>query len=58
MHWPLDLTIAFLALWGLEAVVKPLARRFVQRRILSVAPLLFRQVDPLAAGAAAALLRR
>jgi len=31
----------------LEAVVKPLARGFVQRRILAVAPVLFRQLDPL-----------
>ncbi len=50
MHWPLDLAVAFLALGVLEAVVKPLARRFVQRRILSVAPLLFRQLDPLLPG--------
>jgi hypothetical protein len=50
MRWLLDLAIAFLALGLLEAVVKPLARRFVQRRILAVAPLLFRQLDPLLPG--------
>ena len=50
MRWLLDLAVAFLALGVLEAVVKPLARRFVQRRILSVAPLLFRQLDPLLPG--------
>jgi len=47
MRWLLDLTLAFLALGVIEALVKPLARRFVQRRILAVAPLLFRQLDPL-----------
>ena len=30
MRWLLDLAIAFLALGAVEAVVKPLARRFVQ----------------------------
>jgi hypothetical protein len=50
MCWLLDLAIAFLALGALEAVVKPLARRFVQRRILRAAPLLFRQLDPLLPG--------
>jgi hypothetical protein len=50
MRWLLDVTVAFLALGAVEAVVKPLARRFVQRRILSVAPLLFRQLDPLLPG--------
>lgn len=47
MRWLLDLTVAFLALGVMEALVKPLARRFVQRRILTAAPLLFRQLDPL-----------
>ena len=35
MRWLLDLAIAFLTLGLLEAVVKPLARRSVQRRILA-----------------------
>jgi hypothetical protein len=47
MRWLLDLAVAFLALGVIEALVKPLARRFVQRRILAAAPLLFRQLDPL-----------
>ena len=47
MRWLLDLALAFLALGLVEAVVKPLARRVVQRRILAAAPLLFRQLDPL-----------
>ena len=47
MRWLLDLALAFLALGVIEALVKPLARRFVQRRILAAAPLLFRQLDPL-----------
>ena len=50
MRWLLDLAVAFLALGALEAVVKPLARQFVQRRILRAAPLLFRQLDPLLPG--------
>lgn len=50
MRWLLDLAVAFLALGAVEAVVKPLARRFVQRRILAVAPMLFRQLDPLLPG--------
>ena len=47
MRWLLDLAVAFLALGLVEALLKPLARRFVQRRILAVAPVLFRQLDPL-----------
>jgi hypothetical protein len=47
MRWLLDLAVAFIALGVIEALVKPLARRFVQRRILAAAPLLFRQLDPL-----------
>ena len=50
MRWLLDLALAFLALGVVEALLKPLARRFVQRRILSVAPGLFRQLDPLLPG--------
>ena len=50
MHWLLDLAVAFLALGLLEAVVKPLARRFVQGRILAIAPALLRQLNPLLPG--------
>jgi len=50
MRWLLDLAVAFFLLGVIEALVKPLARRFVQRRILAVAPLLFRQLDPLLPG--------
>jgi hypothetical protein len=50
MRWLLDLAVAFLALGVIEALVKPLARRFVQLRILAAAPLLFRQLDPLLPG--------
>ena len=42
LRWLLDLALAFLALGVTEALVKPLAKRFVQRRILASAPLLFR----------------
>jgi len=50
MRWLLDLAVSFFLLGVIEALVKPLARRFVQRRILAVAPLLFRQLDPLLPG--------
>jgi hypothetical protein len=46
MRWLIDLAIAFLVLGLIEALVKPIARRFVQRRILKVAPLVFAQLDP------------
>jgi hypothetical protein len=42
----LDLLIAFLMLGLVEALVKPIARKFVQRRILSAAPLVLEQLDP------------
>jgi hypothetical protein len=41
-----DLLIAFLLLGLMEALLKPLARAFMQRRILQVAPLVFSQLDP------------
>jgi hypothetical protein len=41
-----DLLVAFLLLGLMEALLKPLAKRFVQRRILQVAPLVFSQLDP------------
>jgi len=41
-----DLLIAFLLLGLMEAVVKPIAKHFVQRRILRAAPLVFAQLDP------------
>ena len=42
---PLDLAIVFLGLGITEAVIKPLAKRFVQRRILKAAPAILREVD-------------
>ena len=50
MHWLLDLAIAFLVLGLVEAFIKPLARQFVRRRILAVAPQLFTQLDPIMPG--------
>jgi hypothetical protein len=47
MHWILDAAIAFLALGIIEAVVKPLAQHFVQRRLRAALPALFSAVDPL-----------
>ena len=41
----LDLAIAFTLLGITEAVIKPLAKRFVQRRILKAAPAILRAVD-------------
>jgi hypothetical protein len=46
MRWLIDLAAAFLLLGLIEAVIKPIAKRFVQRRILRVAPLVFAQLDP------------
>ena len=37
MRWMLDLVVAFLLVGLGEALVKPIAKRFVQRRILRVA---------------------
>ena len=42
---PLDLLLAFTLLGLTEAVVKPLAKRWVQRRILKAAPVTLREVD-------------
>lgn len=41
----LDLAIAFAMLGITEAVVKPLAKRWVQRRILRAAPAILRAID-------------
>jgi hypothetical protein len=46
MRWLIDLAAAFLVLGLSEAVIKPIAKRFVQRRILRAAPLVFAQLDP------------
>ncbi len=46
MRWLIDLAVAFLLLGLIEAVIKPIAKRFVQRRILRAAPLVFAQLDP------------
>ena len=42
---PLDLLIAFTLLGITEAIIKPLAKRFVQRRILKAAPAILRAID-------------
>ena len=41
----LDLAIAFAMLGITEAVIKPVAKRFIQRRILKAAPAILRAVD-------------
>lgn len=42
----IDALLAFLLLGLMEAVVKPIAKHVVQRRILRAAPLVFAQLDP------------
>ena len=42
---PLDLAIIFLTLGITEAVIKPIAKRVVQRRILKAAPAILRAID-------------
>ena len=41
----IDLAIIFIGIGLTEAVVKPLAKRWVQRRILKAAPAILREVD-------------
>ena len=50
MHMLLDLALAFGLLGLTEALVKPIAKRLVQRRLLAAAPQLFAQLDPLLPG--------
>lgn len=50
MRWLLDLAAGLLAIGAIEALLKPLVRRLMQRRILAVAPLLFQRLDPLLPG--------
>lgn len=45
MRLAIDLTLGFLTLGFIEAVIKPIAKRFVQRRILSAAPAVFDLLD-------------
>lgn len=45
MRIVVDLAAAFLTLGLVEAVVKPIAKRFVQRRLLRHAPTLLRFLD-------------
>ena len=42
---PLDLAIVFLTLGITEAIIKPIAKRVVQRRILKAAPAILRAID-------------
>ena len=42
---PLDLAIIFLTLGITEAIIKPIAKRVVQRRILKAAPAILRAID-------------
>lgn len=42
-----DLLVAFLALGVIEAVIKPLAKRWAQRRLLAAAPAVLQYIDSL-----------
>lgn len=46
MKWAAEIIIAFLTLGFLEAVIKPVAKRFVQGKILRYAPVVFEAIDP------------
>ena len=41
----IDLAIIFIGIGLTEAVVKPIAKRWIQRRILRAAPVILREVD-------------
>lgn len=41
----LDLLLVFVGIGLSEAIVKPIAKRWMQRRILSAAPAILREVD-------------
>lgn len=47
MHLALDLAIAFLVLGVVEAFIKPIAKRWVQRRLLDATPAVLQQIDAL-----------
>ena len=47
MNYIVDFGIAFLLLGFVEALVKPIAKQFVQRRIVNAAGLLLPVLDPL-----------
>lgn len=42
---PIDLVLVFLGLGITEAIIKPIAKKFIQRRILNAAPNILREVD-------------
>ena len=43
----LDLSLAFLMLGFVEAVIKPIARKFVQRNLITALPAVFEALDPI-----------
>lgn len=47
MKFIAEIVIAFLTLGFLEAVIKPVAKRFVQGRILRYAPAVLEAIDPI-----------
>lgn len=42
-----NLGVSFLVLGVVEAVIKPVAKRFVQRKIIKYAPMVYRVIDPM-----------
>lgn len=47
MRIAIDAIFAFLLMGLVEAVIKPIAKKFVQGRILRYAPEVFKRIDPL-----------
>ena len=45
MSWLLDITLAFATMGLVEALIKPLAKRWAQRRILAAAPMVMDLLD-------------
>lgn len=45
MRFTVDLIISFLLLGLIEALIKPMARTFVRRRLVSVAPAVLERLD-------------
>lgn len=41
----IDVTLGFLTLGFIEAVIKPIAKRFVQRKVLKYSPILLEYLD-------------
>ncbi len=47
MTWLVDVIYAFVLLGVVEALIKPLAKRFVERKLIRALPLVFDALDPI-----------